>query len=56
MYPGRHQPINVPPLVQTQMLTAVHRVPSWKGDQTPINTRISYFDLNPPPGIRVPAT
>lgn len=32
-------------LVQTQMLIAVHRVPSWKGDQTPIKPRISHFDL-----------
>lgn len=39
------QSINVPPLVQTQMLIAVHCVPSWKGDQIPINPRISHFEL-----------
>ncbi len=42
---GGHQLINIPALVQTQMLIAVHIVPSWKGDQTLINPGISHFDL-----------
>ena len=42
---GGHQLINIPALVQTQMLIAVHHVPSWKRDQTLINPRISHFDL-----------
>jgi len=43
--PGCHQSIDIAPLVQTQMLIAVHRVPSWKGDQTLINPRISHFEI-----------
>lgn len=42
---GCHQPINIAPFVQTQMLIAVHRVPSWKGDKTLINPRISHFEI-----------